>query len=146
MSGTNTNLLWSNLKQKGLYTKSYNDFVDQFSDADSQTQLHGALVAQNLYNRNSNDFANQFFKSENSYKYIKHRKVTDSKDIYSSYHHMISNNQYGKNGDLTGDIKLAFFGSDVDALINPKHAGRKKGIKLLNKYSAQTWINHFGGG
>ena len=72
MSGKNTNLLRSKLSNthdksgQPLYTKSYSDFVDQFSDTESRTQLHKALVDKNLYTRNSTDFVNQFFKDENS--------------------------------------------------------------------------------
>ena len=152
MSGANTNLLWSRLSNtqgedgQPLYTKSYSDFVDQFSDSNSQKQLHKALVAQNLYSRNSNDFANQFFKDENSYKYIKPRKIKNQYDVLSSHQNIISTSKYGKNEELTGRIIIDFFGKDVQQLIKPKHAGTRKGMRLFNKYSSQTWINYFGGG
>ena len=152
MSGKNTNLLWSKLSNtydksgQPLYTKSYSDFVDQFSDTESRMQLHKALVDKNLYTRNSTDFVNQFFKDENSYKYIKSRKIKNQYDVLSSHQNIISTSKYGKNEELTGRVIMDFFGKDIQQLIKSKHAGTRKGIKLLNKHSSQTWINYFGGG
>ena len=53
--------LYTALKQDGLYTKSLEEFKNQFSTPESIQKLHTALRQDNLYTKPLADFQNQFF-------------------------------------------------------------------------------------
>lgn len=49
------------LVQKGLYTKSFEDFQVQFAPEDKQALLHKALIDKGLYSKDAGSFTQQFF-------------------------------------------------------------------------------------
>lgn len=53
--------LYDNLKSDGLYTKSYNEFVNQFSTQDKVVKLHSALQADKVYTKPIDTFKGDFF-------------------------------------------------------------------------------------
>lgn len=53
--------LYQGLTEKGLYTKSYEDFTVQFSNPKAQKELYGGLVSEGLYTKSADDFYAQFF-------------------------------------------------------------------------------------
>ena len=53
--------LYNFLVEKGDYTKSYEDFVLQFSTSSSQDSLYNFMSQKGDYTKNNNDFKNQFF-------------------------------------------------------------------------------------
>lgn len=53
--------LYDQLKADGLYTKSYSDFVKQFSNPEKIMRLHQLMKADGLYTRTVDDFTKQFF-------------------------------------------------------------------------------------
>ena len=53
--------LWNSLRQKQLYTKSYEDFDKQFSTPESIGKLHKVLSEKQLYTKTTDDFKTQFF-------------------------------------------------------------------------------------
>ena len=54
-------ILYQKLFDKGLYTKTYDDFVTQFSDDEKRTKLHSVLQEKGLYTKAYEDFNTQFF-------------------------------------------------------------------------------------
>ena len=56
--------LYSALNQQGLYTKSLDDFKNQFSTPEAINQLHFALKQEGLYTKSLSDFNNQFFSDQ----------------------------------------------------------------------------------
>jgi len=56
--------LYSALNQQGLYTKSLDDFKNQFSTPEAVNQLHFALKQEGLYTKSLSDFNNQFFSDQ----------------------------------------------------------------------------------
>ncbi len=55
--------LYQTLNDKGLYTKTYDDFVTQFSDDTRRQNLHSILTEKGLYTKSYEDFDGQFFSS-----------------------------------------------------------------------------------
>lgn len=53
--------LYDKLSSDGLYTKSFDEFVAQFSDPSSQEALHDKLSSDGLYTKPYEEFQNQFF-------------------------------------------------------------------------------------
>ena len=53
--------LWESLNKQGSYTKSYDEFKNQFSNDESIGKLYTALNQQGLYTKTKDDFKNQFF-------------------------------------------------------------------------------------
>jgi len=53
--------LYNGLSEKGLYTKSYEDFTVQFSTPESQKNLYNAVLSEGLYTKSADDFYAQFF-------------------------------------------------------------------------------------
>lgn len=53
--------LWESLQQKKLYTKSFDDFNNQFSNDVSINKLHQSLFDKKLYTKGESDFISQFF-------------------------------------------------------------------------------------
>jgi hypothetical protein len=53
--------LYEKLKEEGFYTKSYDEFVKQFSNPDKLMKLHGLMKQDGLYSKTVDDFKNQFF-------------------------------------------------------------------------------------
>lgn len=53
--------LYQGLVDEGLYSKSYEEFENQFSDPESRRKLYGGLVDENLYSKGYEDFEVQFF-------------------------------------------------------------------------------------
>ncbi len=49
------------LVQEGLYTKSLEEFQQQFASEESQVMLHQALSDEGLYTKDADSFKNQFF-------------------------------------------------------------------------------------
>ena len=59
--------LYNFLVEKGDYTKSYEDFVSQFSTPSSQDSLYNFMSQKGDYTKNNNDFKNQFFNQSTDY-------------------------------------------------------------------------------
>jgi len=55
--------LYQTLNDQGLYTKTYDDFVTQFSDDTRRQNLHSILTEKGLYTKSYEDFDGQFFSS-----------------------------------------------------------------------------------
>ena len=53
--------LYQTLNDQGLYTKTYDDFVTQFSDDTKRQSLHSVLTEKGLYTKSFEDFDSQFF-------------------------------------------------------------------------------------
>ena len=53
--------LWNFLSQKGLYSKDYNAFQEQFSTPESQGKLHRFMTEKQVYSKSAEDFSSQFF-------------------------------------------------------------------------------------
>ena len=53
--------LYDKLSSDGLYTKSFDEFVTQFSEPSSQQALHEKLSSDGLYTKSYEEFQNQFF-------------------------------------------------------------------------------------
>lgn len=53
--------LYNKLKADGLYTKSFDDFVEQFSSPEKQKLLYDNLFDDGLYTKTLEDFQEQFF-------------------------------------------------------------------------------------
>src|SRR5436190_20039923 len=53
--------LYDKLSEKGLYSKTYDEFKTQFSNPESVKKLHTALVGKNMYSKSADDFQTQFF-------------------------------------------------------------------------------------
>jgi hypothetical protein len=53
--------LYNKLKGDGFYTKSYDEFVKQFSNPDKLVKLHTLMKQDGLYTKTVDDFKNQFF-------------------------------------------------------------------------------------
>lgn len=53
--------LWESLNSAGYYTKSYDEFNQQFSTPESQQKLYGALSSNGYYTKTQEDFSTQFF-------------------------------------------------------------------------------------
>ena len=49
------------LVDNGSYTKSYDEFVNQFSTEEAQDKLYNALNKSGDYTKSSQEFKNQFF-------------------------------------------------------------------------------------
>lgn len=56
-----TQKLYQTLYNKGLYTKTYDDFTAQFSDEVKKEKLFNSLNQKGLYTKTYEDFNNQFF-------------------------------------------------------------------------------------
>jgi len=52
--------LWKGLVEKGLYTKSFSEFQEQYNNQEGVKKLHTGLVNKNLYTKSEEDFANQY--------------------------------------------------------------------------------------
>jgi len=52
--------LWKGLVEKGLYTKSFSKFQEQYNNQEGVKKLHTGLVNKNLYTKSEEDFANQY--------------------------------------------------------------------------------------
>jgi hypothetical protein len=61
MQEEKSQILHKTLVDKGLYTKSYEEFMTQFSDEEKRAKLHGILVEKELYTKGIDDFNTQFF-------------------------------------------------------------------------------------
>ena len=57
----NLGALYRGLYQNGLYTSSFQDFVNKFSNEDNRKLLHEGLVQQGLYTGDIDAFSNKFF-------------------------------------------------------------------------------------
>jgi len=53
--------LYQGLVDEGLYSKSYEEFENQFSNPESRRNLYSGLVDENLYSKGYEDFEVQFF-------------------------------------------------------------------------------------
>lgn len=53
--------LYNGLIEEKLYTKSYDEFVKQYSTPESRKKLYTGLVEEKLYSKGENDFVNQYF-------------------------------------------------------------------------------------
>ena len=53
--------LYEALYGSGQYTKTFNDFQNQFSSQEGQEKLYGALKSSGDYTKSFNDFSGQFF-------------------------------------------------------------------------------------
>jgi hypothetical protein len=53
--------LYEQLKSKGLYTKSYEEFNSQFSTPESQERLYNGMKEKGFYTKDLNSFRKQFF-------------------------------------------------------------------------------------
>jgi hypothetical protein len=58
--------LYDQLKSEGYYTKSYDQFVSQFSNPDKLARLHDVMQIDGLYTKTVDDFKNQFFQLPDS--------------------------------------------------------------------------------
>ena len=52
--------LWRKLRDKGLYTKSFEEFKEQYDNPEGVTKLHTGLVDKSLYTKSEDDFATQY--------------------------------------------------------------------------------------
>jgi hypothetical protein len=50
------------ITKKNLYSKSYEEFLEQYSTLEKQVKLYNGMVEQNLYSKSKDEFLNQFFK------------------------------------------------------------------------------------
>jgi hypothetical protein len=48
--------------KKNLYSKSYEEFLEQYSTLEKQVKLYDGMVDQKLYSKSKDEFLNQFFK------------------------------------------------------------------------------------
>ena len=52
--------LWKGLVEKGLYTKSFSEFQEQYNNQEGVKKLHTGLVNKNLYTKSEEEVANQY--------------------------------------------------------------------------------------
>ena len=52
--------LWRKLTEKGLYTKSFDEFQKQYNNPDGAAKLHAGLVDRKLYTKSKEDFTDQY--------------------------------------------------------------------------------------
>jgi hypothetical protein len=71
--------LYNNLNQKGLYTKSLDEFQSQFSTPEKQEVLYNNLNQKELYTKSFDDFKSQFFTP--SKKKVQSQPSTESKSV-----------------------------------------------------------------
>jgi len=57
----NGKTLYNKLSAEKLYTKSYNEFIDQFGTPEGQKELYNALSSQKLYTKSQDEFVSQFW-------------------------------------------------------------------------------------
>jgi hypothetical protein len=58
--------LYDVLVERGLYTKSYEEFTNQFESPESQKKMYDIVADQGLYTKTYEDFTGQFFKKKES--------------------------------------------------------------------------------
>lgn len=58
--------LYDNLHKDGLYTKSFEEFEQKYSDDAEMTKLHSGLVADKLYTKDLASFKNQYFAKQDT--------------------------------------------------------------------------------
>jgi len=56
-----TEKLYNVVKSKGYYTKSYEDFKNQYNNPDAIGNLYGVITQKQLYTKSKEDFVNQYF-------------------------------------------------------------------------------------
>lgn len=61
MDNTSRQKLHELLVNENLYSKSYDEFKNQFSNPESQKKLHGLLINKGLYSKSDSEFNKQFF-------------------------------------------------------------------------------------
>ena len=64
MDNTSRQKLHDLMVEQNLYSKSYNEFENQFSNPESQKKLYGLLKKEGLYSKPESEFSTQFFASE----------------------------------------------------------------------------------
>lgn len=57
----NNKILYDKLSSQKLYTKSYDEFVNQFESPEAKRELYNALKEQNLYTKSEQEFVGQFW-------------------------------------------------------------------------------------
>jgi hypothetical protein len=69
--------LYDKLNEGKLYTKSYDEFVNQFGTPEGQKKLYNALSSQKLYTKSQDDFSNQFWSNAPIAEEVKKKDVTE---------------------------------------------------------------------
>jgi hypothetical protein len=69
--------LYDKLNEGKLYTKSYDEFVNQFGTPEGQKKLYNALSSQKLYTKSQDDFSNQFWSNAPVAEEVKKKDVTE---------------------------------------------------------------------
>lgn len=54
--------LYNLIVKEGLYTKTYDEFLEQYSTLEKQLKLYNGMVEEKLYFKSKDEFLNQFFK------------------------------------------------------------------------------------
>lgn len=57
----NSKALYDKLIKEDLYSKSYDDFVNQYGNPEGQKKLYNALKEQDLYSKSEQDFVSQYW-------------------------------------------------------------------------------------
>lgn len=108
--------LWKQLNDDGLYTKSYGEFVKQFSDTAKAQRLYSVLTADKYYTRTVDDFAKQFFPQtlagESTNKYQSTRNFSEA-DTATQQENIATEKLFAeKYGDKNLWTRYAYINSD----------------------------------
>jgi len=69
--------LYDKLSANKLYTKSYDEFVNQFGSQEGQNKLYNALSSQKLYTKSQDEFSNQFWSNAPAIPEVKKKDATE---------------------------------------------------------------------
>ena len=107
--------LYNKLSSDGLYTKSFDEFVAQFSEPSSQQALHEKLSSDGLYTKSYEEFQNQFFSE------VKKKAQPDPEDDSSAMEDGTSGVEDGSldSGEQEDDAISQIFYETKDADGNP---------------------------
>ena len=107
--------LYNKLSSDGLYTKSFDEFVAQFSEPSSQQALHEKLSSDGLYTKSYEEFQNQFFSE------VKKKDQPDPEDDSSAMEDGTSGVEDGSldSGEQEDDAISQIFYETKDADGNP---------------------------
>jgi len=103
--------LYNKLSSDGLYTKSFDEFVTQFSEPSSQQALHEKLSSDGLYTKSYEEFQNQFFSE------VKKKDQPDPEDDSSAMEDGTSGVEDGSldSGEQEDDAISQIFSETKDA-------------------------------
>lgn len=71
----NGKTLYNKLSAEKLYTKSYNEFIDQFGTPEGQKELYNALSSQKLYTKSQDEFVSQFWSDKKKIRHNLQKKL-----------------------------------------------------------------------